>query len=129
MSKTASRITIVILSALTLLFGAYTGVHYFYNYSTTEWFIEDVNGDKYTVIAKEVGMPFFDGNSHVSIAIKDNDKSRFVTSFSCEIDNEGKELSDSNYDLAATDEYIRLSFFDNDGSVSSAYRFYYSDLA
>ena len=39
MSKTASRITIVILSALTLLFGAYTGVHYFYNYSSTQWFI------------------------------------------------------------------------------------------
>ena len=45
-------------------------------------------------------MPFFDGNSHVSIAIKDNDKGRFVTSFSCEIDNEGKELSESNSDLA-----------------------------
>lgn len=85
--------------------------------------------DNYTIIAKEIGTPFWDGNSQVNVTLKDNTKGKFVTSFSCEIDNEGKKFSDSNYDIEADDEYVKLTFFDKDGNLNNAYRFYYSVLA
>jgi hypothetical protein len=128
MSKSIKNITIVILSILTVLFGVYTVVHFFFNYKSTTWFIQDISNNNYTIIAEEVGTPWWYGDSKVLITIKDNEKGRFITSFSCQIDNEGNELSETNYNIEDSSEYVKLSFFDNNGILSSAYRFYYSDF-
>lgn len=123
-----SKIIIAILSILTLLFGAYTAVHFFFNYKSSTWFSQDISNDDYTIIAEEVGTPWWYGDSKVLITIKDNINGKFIASFSCQIENEGKELSERNYNIEDNSEYVKISLFDNDETLNSAYRFYYSDF-
>ena len=128
MRKAVTMIIIVILSVLTLLFGTYSAVHFFFNYKSSSWFSQDICNSNYTIIAKEIGTPLWDGNSDALVTIKDNKKGKFITSFSFEIDNEGAELSERNYSIEDSSEYVKLSFFDKDGNLSSVYRFYYLDF-
>ena len=128
MRKAVTMIIIVILSISTVVFGTYSVAHYYFNYKSSSWFSQDICNSNYTIIAKEIGTPFWDGNSEALVTIKDNKKGKFVTSFSFEIDNEGAELSERNYSIEESSEYVKLSFFDKDGSMSSVYRFYYLDF-
>lgn len=128
MSKIAKRITVSILVILLLITGTYTAIHFFYNYKSTDWFMENVKADNYTIIGEEIGTPFWDSNSKALITIKDNNKKRFIISFSVEIENNGERLSDRNYHIEDNNEYVKVSFYNNSNDSIESYRFYYSDF-
>ncbi len=128
MSKIAKRIIVSILVILLLITGTYTAVHFFYNYKSTDWFMENVKADNYTIIGEEIGTPFWDGDSEVSITIKDNNKKRFIIAFTARIENNGERLSERNYHIEDTNEYVKVSFYNYNGDFIGSYRFYYSDF-
>lgn len=127
MSKKVCIIAIILLLALLILTGSFTIVHYFYNYSTKEWFQEKC-GEHYTVIGKEIGSPLLNGKSKAQIEIYDNNDNRFILSFNVDVKNDGLSLSKGNYDFSYNDEFVKITLYTFDKKTCGVYRFYFIDL-
>ena len=55
MNKKAYVSIIIVLIVLVLITGSYTAIHYFFNYSTKEWFRESINAGDYVIVGEEIG--------------------------------------------------------------------------
>ena len=127
MNKVATRITIVFLLILLFLTGSYTFLHWNSNNSTLGWFRQECNKN-YILIGEEVGAPVLNGVSKVRIRLYDNNNHRHVLIYDTSIVNKGKPLTDSNYSITNTEEYIKLNLYEYDHTPCGVYRFYYTDL-
>ncbi|RGS35730.1 hypothetical protein DWX94_13520 [Coprococcus eutactus] len=72
MNKKAYVSIIIVLIVLVLITGSYTAIHYFFNYSTKEWFRESINAGDYVIVGEEIGDTIFDGDTQVEISIFDH---------------------------------------------------------
>ena len=70
MNKKAYVSIIIVLIVLVLITGSYTAIHYFFNYSTKEWFRESINAGDYVIVGEEIGDTIFDGDTQVEISIR-----------------------------------------------------------
>ena len=127
MNKVATRITIVFLLILLFLTGSYTFLHWNSNNSTLGWFRQECNKN-YILIGEEVGAPVLNGVSKTRIRLYDNNNHRHVLIYDTSIVNKGKPLTDSNYSITNTEEYIKLNLYEYDHTPCGVYRFYYTDL-
>lgn len=96
------------------------------SHSTSNWFQESERG--YTVIGKEIDDTSWGGTSKALIEIYDSAKNKIIIQFETGIQTNGKSLADNNYDLSINDDHIFIAFFNDDGSLSGTYRFYYKDF-
>ena len=106
MNKKAYVSIIIVLIVLVLITGSYAAIHYFFNYSTKEWFRESINAGDYVIVGEEIGDTIFDGDTQVEISIFDHINKVNMISFKTRISNQGEKLSAKNYDIECTDEYI-----------------------
>lgn len=74
MSKKVYILIIIILTILLIFTGTYSIMHYFYNYKSTNWFRKNIKRDSYTIVAEQIGEPFWFGDSNIRVGIKDNIK-------------------------------------------------------
>ena len=102
--------------------------HYFFNYSTKEWFRESINAGDYVIVGEEIGDTIFDGDTQVEISIFDHINKVHMISFKTRISNQGEKLSAKNYDIECTDEYIKIELINFDGTKKVAYRFFFEDF-
>ena len=118
MNKKAYVSIIIVLIVLVLITGSYTAIHYFFNYSTKEWFRESINAGDYVIVGEEIG----------EISIFDHINKVHMISFKTRISNQGEKLSAKNYDIECTDEYIKIELINFDGTKKVAYRFFFEDF-
>ena len=119
MNKKIKTVINIVLLVLLIVTSIYTIIHYFFNYSKTDWFASSGNG--YTVIGKEIGMPSWGGTSKALIEVYD-------TAEKTNIDNNNEFLSESNYEVSIKEDHIALKLYNYDGKICGAYRFYYEDF-
>lgn len=119
---------IIVLIVMLLITGTYSVVHYFYNYSSQEWFRESIKDGEYVIVGEEIGNTMLEGNTQVEISIFDHINKAYMTSFKTEIKNQGKRLSEDNYNIEATEEYIKIELIDFDGQTKVGYRFFFEDF-
>ena len=94
--------------------------------STSNWFEKSDRG--YTVIGKEIGDASWGGYSKALVEIYDSEKNKIIIQFEAGIQTDGKSLADNNYNLSINDDHIFIAFYNNNGTLSGAYRFYYKDF-
>lgn len=128
MNKKAYVSIIIVLIVLVLITGSYTAIHYFFNYSTKEWFRESINAGDYVIVGEEIGDTIFDGDTQVEISIFDHINKVHMISFKTRISNQGEKLSAKNYDIECTDEYIKIELINFDGTKKVAYRSFFEDF-
>ncbi len=127
MNKKVYISIIVVLIFLVLITGAYTAIHYFFNYSYQEWFRESFNDGDYVIVGKEVGDTMFDGPTQVEISIIDHINKDHMLSFKTRIRNQGEKLSAENYNIECTEEYIKIELINYEGK-KVVYRFLFEDF-
>ena len=91
MNKKAYVSIIIVLIVLVLITGSYAAIHYFFNYSTKEWFRESINAGDYVIVGEEIGDTIFDGDTQVEISIFDHINKVNMISFKTRISNQGGE--------------------------------------
>lgn len=92
---------------------------------TSEWFRKSEKG--YTVVGKQSIGTSWGGTSRALIEIFDTDN-KVIVQFETGIATDGKSLSEKNYRLSVNDDYIALAFYNENKTLSGAYRFYYEDF-
>lgn len=117
--------TIVILSLLLLITGGYTLIHYHFNYSAREWFRESIQDGNYVIVGDEIGDTIFDGGTQVQISIFSSNS--HLETFHTTIKNDGKELTEDNYKIDYTKEYLKIKLINHD-KKSVSYCFFYDDF-
>ncbi len=101
---------------------------YINNYATREWFRESTNDGDCSVIAEEIGRTFWGRANYVEIYVNSR-SSRLHNRFRTQINNGGGELTEDNYNISYTDEYISIELigYHEDGEDRQVYRFYFDD--
>lgn len=128
MSKTKYKIIIVLLIILILILLPLVIVDYIFNYNYGTWFKKYINNDRYLIRVEEQDREQnWIGDRKVNVYIKDKRNKNIIAHFDTTIDNKGEPLEDNNYSLESNDDYISLKFYNADGSLNGAYRFYYED--
>lgn len=128
MNKKSYISIIIVLIFLVLITGSYAAIHYFFNYSTREWFRESINAGDYVIVGEEKGNTIFAGDTQVEISIFDQINKAHMVSFKTRISNQGEKLSAKNYDIECTDEYIKIELINFDGQKKVVYRFFFEDF-
>ena len=118
----------VIVFILLLITSICTIMFFFSNDSdsASNWFKKSERG--YTITCKEIGKASWGGTSRARIEIYDSEKNKIIIQFETGIQTNGKSLSDNNYNLSINDDHISIAFFNDNGSLSGTYRFYYKDF-
>ena len=111
-----------------LVAGSYAIIHWVCNYSAQEWFRESINGGDYVIVGEEIGNTMFDGDTQVEISIFDHINKVHMISFKTGISNQGEKLSDENYNIECTEEYIKIELINFNGQKKVAYRFFFEDF-
>lgn len=127
MSKKIYVCIIVMLTCLLLVTGTYTVIHYFYNYSTDEWFRESVENGDYVIVGEEMGNTIFCGDTQVTISIFNYVDKVHMTSFKTRIANNGDKLTSDNYNIEYNEEYIKIVLIGAE-KQSGAYTFFFKDF-
>lgn len=128
MSKTKYKIIIIVLIVIILILIPLVVIDYIFNYNYDEWFRQYLNNDKYLILVKEKDRSEnWVGNRVINVYIKNTENNNVIAHFNTTIDNKGSTLESDNYLLESNQQYILLKFFNADGSLSGAYRFYYED--
>lgn len=99
--------------------------NYLWYGAVSDWFKESVNDNRYIVEGKKRGDTFLFGNSKAMISIMDVKNEKTLVTFTGYV---YADLNEENYDIEATDEYIKIYLIDCVGNVTSVYRFYYEDF-
>ncbi len=128
MNKKAYISIIIVLLFLVLVAGSYAIMHWLCNYSAREWFRESINDGDYVIVGEEIGNTMFDGDTQVEISIFDHINKVHMISFKTGISNQGEKLSDENYNIECTEEYIKIELINFNGQKKVAYRFFFEDF-
>lgn len=128
MNKKAYISIIIVLLFLVLVAGPYAIIHWVCNYSAQEWFRESINDGDYVIVGEEIGNTMFDGDTQVEISIFDHINKVHMISFKTGISNQGEKLSDENYNIECTEEYIKIELINFNGQKKVAYRFFFEDF-
>lgn len=128
MNKKAYISIIIVLLFLVLVAGSYAIIHWVCNYSAQEWFRESINDGDYVIVGEEIGNTMFDGDTQVEISIFDHINKVHMISFKTGIGNQGEKLSDENYNIECTEEYIKIELINFNGQKKVAYRFFFEDF-
>ncbi len=127
MNKKAYLCIIIVLVFLLLITGTYTIVHYYFDDLADEWFRESINNGDYEIVGYEIRDGIFDGAAQVEISIFDDINKVHMVTFHTSVRNQGKKLTDDNYDIECTKEYIKIALINADGQTK-AYRFFFEDF-
>ena len=128
MNKTKYRIIIAVLLVINIVLLALVFIDYVFNYRYEEWFSRYLNNDRYLVYVDEKDRDqIWIGCRDIEVYVQDLQNKKILANFHTRIDNNGYPLDAKNYYLESNDKYIQLKFFDYDGSICSAYRFYFED--
>ena len=122
--KTSLCITLIVLL---IIVGTLNLILFFIEKHRFEWFRE--NGGGYSVVGKGIGEPSWGGTSKVLIELYETDKNTLLNQFETMIDTDGNSLTEQNYKVSIGNDHITLVLYNNDKTLSGAYRFYYEDLA
>lgn len=126
MKRIKSIILIIALTALLLVTGGYTIVHYYFNYASIKWFREEIENGNYVFEGYQIGHPLLGGRAEVEVTIHDYVNNRDI-SFKTYVDNQGEKLAEDNYKVGYTEDYLKISFINYWGEVVGAHRFYFED--
>ena len=80
------------------------------------------------IVGEEIGNTMFDGDTQVEISIFDHINKVHMISFKTGISNQGEKLSDENYNIECTEEYIKIELINFNGQKKVAYRFFFEDF-
>lgn len=127
MSKKMYVCIIVMLACLLLITGTYTVIHFYFNYSTDEWFRESIEDGDYVIVGEEIGDTIFGGDAQVTISVFDHVNKVHMTSFKTRIANNGDKLTSDNYKIEYNEEYIKIILIGSD-KQSGAYTFFFEDF-
>lgn len=120
---------ITILVCFLLITGTYTVVHYYFNYSTDEWFRESIEDGNYVIVGEEIESlaSIFGGYTQVEISIFDNINHANMPCFKTKIANNGEKLTSDNYKILYNEEYIKIVLISSDEQTST-YTFFFEDF-
>lgn len=130
-SKKKFTLIIIPLIVLLIITGGLCINYYFFNIARKLWFEEKVTAQEkeYTVKGWTVGEELWDYNVNAEIAVFGfvSGENTVLADFTSRI-KFGDTPSEKNYNLEATDEYIKILLFDCNGACISSYRFDIEDF-
>lgn len=116
------------LISLLLISGFYLTHVYMINTDNILWFEENIVDGKYTITGYEEKTFYSIFGTKAIIYITNHNDSKGSTWFSTKINNRGKPLSNKNYQLEYTEEYVKITLLNYKGEISSSLRLYYKDF-
>lgn len=107
MKKISKKILIIIIACVVLLCGGIAGLIYKINYKQTAIKTSYYSDNAYELTIYEIGEPDFPfGSSHCRFVLLDGEKEISSTDF--EVQNDGKNLNDSNFDISWSNKGAKI---------------------
>lgn len=125
-----NRRSFLLTSLISLLFisGLYLTHVYMINTDDILWFEENIVDGNYTIIGYEEKTFFSIFGTKTSIYITNHNDSKGSNWFTTKVNNRGKPLSNKNYQLEYTEEYVKITLLNYKGEISSSLRLHYKDF-
>lgn len=126
MSK--KKYIVIILVAVLIFASIYMLFHCCFSFDSKEWFRQEIGNADYLIVGDKIVHTSLLGCTEVEIDIYDRKRNVHMISFKTMIKDQGKGITKDNCKVEYNQDYLKVSFFDYKGDISTVHRFYFEDF-